>query len=100
MGYSEHDMWNSDENAVQCTTGGLEQGSSCLGIQRSRWWMVLVILCTLDYTFGRWELHCPTQMGMRVWASTRIPSTAGVEPMCGSPNTHSDLDARVARVAS
>ena len=51
MGYSEHDMWNSDENAVQCTTGGLEQGSSCLGIQRSRWWMVLVILCTLDYTF-------------------------------------------------
>jgi hypothetical protein len=54
MGYSEHDMWNSDENAVQCTTGGLEQGSSCLGIQRSRWWMVLVILCTLDYTF--WQL--------------------------------------------
>ena len=51
MGYSEHYMWNSDENAVQCTTGGLEQGSSCLGIQRSRWWMVLVILCTLDYTF-------------------------------------------------
>ena len=49
---------------------------------------------------GSWELHWPTQMGMRVWASTRIPPTTGVEPMLGSPNTHSDLDARVAQVAS
>ena len=100
MGYSEHYMWNSDENAVQCTTGGLEQGSSCLGIQQSRWWMVLVILCTLDYTFRQLGAALAYLDGDACLGFNKDPTNYRVEPMLGSPNTHSDLDARVARVAS
>ena len=58
--------------------------------------MVLVILCTLDYTF--WQLGAAlAYLDGDACLGTRIPPTT---LMLGSPNTHSNLDAKVARVAS